>query len=286
MAKTNGGGWSWIPLTLRAVVGGILIGLSAANVWPILLLGVGAPIAAGIEVVFLGLYVWWASGAGWPNRFQAERRDFARANPISAGQWGWGLVAALAFAATVHAAIVLLFRVIPFPAAAFHAGYDFSFIPTLPLKWLACVVSALSAGVCEEMGFRGYMQRPIENRHGPVVAIAVSSLFFMLLHLNKSWALMAMTPIVLGAGVMLGVLARRSGTLVFCMIGHTIMDVGLFAYWWTQIAGTFPQRPVSATGLEPTFFIEVLAFVTAFALFMVAVMRLKQEKPSHGVQAG
>ena len=286
MARTNGGALSWIPLTLRAVVGGIVVGLSAANVWPLLLLNLGAPIAAGIELVFLGLYFWWASGAGWPEQFQVQRRDFARASPIPAGQWGWGLLAAISFAATVHVAIVLLFRLIPFPAAAFHAGYNFSFIPTLPLQWLACVVSALSAGVCEEMGFRGYMQRPIENRHGPALAIAVSSFFFMLLHLNKSWSLMAMTPIVFGAGVMLGVLAWRSGTLVFGMIGHAIMDVGLFAYWWTQIAGTFPQRPISETGLEPSFFVEGLAFAVACALFVVAVMRLKQEEPSHGVQAG
>jgi len=274
MGRTDGQTWRRIPLTLRAVVGGILIGLSAAIVWPILLLSVGVPIAAGLELVFLGLYVWWASGVGWPKRFQAERRDFARANPISGGQWGWGLLAAVAFAATVHTAIVLLFRLVPFPAAAFHAGYDFSFIPTVSLKWLACAVSALSAGVCEEMGFRGYMQRPIENRHGPIVAIAVSSVLFLLLHLNKSWSLMAMTPIVLGAGVMLGVLARRSGTLVFCMIGHTIMDVGLFAYWWTQIAGTFAQRPLSETGLEPSFFAETLAFIAACALFVAAVTRL------------
>jgi membrane protease YdiL (CAAX protease family) len=66
------------------------------------------------------------------------------------------------------------------------------------------VVSATSAGICEETGFRGYVQRPIEQRHGAPVAILISSLFFMALHLNKAWATPGMVPIVFGAGVLLG----------------------------------------------------------------------------------
>jgi hypothetical protein len=46
----------------------------------------------------------------------------------------WGVIGALFFAATIHAAIVLLFRFVPFPAAAFRRGYDLSFIPSLPMR--------------------------------------------------------------------------------------------------------------------------------------------------------
>jgi hypothetical protein len=42
------------------------------------------------------------------------------------------------------------------------------------------VVSAASAGICEETGFRGYMQQQIEQRHGAPTAILVSSFCFML----------------------------------------------------------------------------------------------------------
>ena len=54
-----------------------------------------------------------------------------------------------------------------------------------------------------------------------------------------------MVPIVFGAGVLLGLLAWSSGSLIPCMIGHTIMDIGLFAFWWTGIAGDFTARPIS-----------------------------------------
>jgi hypothetical protein len=119
------------------------------------------------------------------------------------------------------------------------------------------------------------MQRPIEKRHGPFLAILISSFFFMLVHLTKSWSTIGMVPIVFGAGLLLGTLARASGTLVFCMIGHTIMDIGLFAYWWTQIAGTFTQRPISETGLDLAFYAECGVLGVALAVTILAIARLK-----------
>jgi membrane protease YdiL (CAAX protease family) len=270
MADAVSGAWRRVPLTLHAVVGGLLVGMIAANVWPLLLLKLGAGPAAAVEALLLAAYLWWFLGLA-PGPWRAGRRELGRWRRLTAPDWAWGLLAALAFAASVHAAMVVLFRLVPFPAAAFHAGYDLAFIPTQPMRWLACVVSALSAGVCEEMGFRGYMQRPIETRHGAVLAIAISSVLFMLIHLNKSWSLLAMTPIVLGAGVMLGLLARRSRSLVFCMLGHWAMDIGLFAYWWTQIAGVFPQRPVWETGLDASAIAEVAVLAGALGLFAIAL---------------
>ena len=259
-----------------AVVAGIAIGLIAANVWPVLLLSLGVPLATAGELLFLGVYIYWAAGGGPPQSWHSFRADCFRARRLSPKQWYWGFIAAGAFAATIHAAIVVLFRIVPYPAAAFHHGYDFSFIPSRPLQWLACVISALSAGVCEETGFRGYMQRPIEKKYGPAIAVAISSLFFMLVHLNKDWALMGMVPIVLGAGVLLGWLAYASGTLVFPMIGHTIMDIGLFSYWWTQIGGTFKQRPISDTGVDGVFMVECAALVLLVAITLGSIAKLRR----------
>jgi membrane protease YdiL (CAAX protease family) len=267
--------WGRMPVIIRAVIGGLLIGMIAANIWPILLVTLGTQVGAGAEVSFLALYIWWAAGGGPPARLKALRADYFRLRSLPSAQLLWGVVAALSFAATIHAAIVLLFRLVPFPAAAFHQGYDLSFISSRQMQWLACIVSALSAGVCEEIGFRGYMQRPIEHRHGPVVAILISSLFFVLFHLAKDWALIGMVPIIFLAGLLLGRLAWASGTLVFCMFGHWIMDIGLLAYWWTQIAGTFSQRSIFEVGMDQAFFIECAAFALMLVLALTATSRLK-----------
>src|SRR5947209_16431951 len=174
-------GWAKWPVSLRAIVTGIVIALIPANVWPPLLLSLGVPAAATIELVFLVLYLWWASGSGPPARTRGTRAFAFRSGPLSPAQWFWGIIAAFAFAATIHAAIVLLFRFVPFPAGAFRHGYDLSYIPSLSLKWIAVVLSAISAGVCEETGFRGYMPRPIQQRHAETTAIVVSSFILLML---------------------------------------------------------------------------------------------------------
>lgn len=273
-----------MSLLVRAIVFGLLIGMIAANVWPLLLIKLGVPAAAAGETIFLAAYLWWAAGGGPPKSTEAGRAWRFRRGTL---HWGWGLVAALSFAATVHAAIVVLFRLVPFPIASFRHGYDFSFIPTQTLRWIAVVFSAASAGICEETGFRGYMQRPIEQNFGARAGILVSSLLFMALHLTKDWATIGMVPIVFGAGVLLGMLAWASQSLVFCMIGHTVMDVGLFAYWWTGIAGDFTARPIAETGVDSTFVIAGATLAAALSATLFAIERLSLSSQGvHGIGSG
>ena len=46
-------GWQRLPLAARAIITGLAIGLVAGNVWPALLAGLGVPIAAAAEMIFL-----------------------------------------------------------------------------------------------------------------------------------------------------------------------------------------------------------------------------------------
>jgi membrane protease YdiL (CAAX protease family) len=270
--------WAQLPILFRAVTTGLLIGLVPANVWPPLLLSLGLPLAATTEAAFLALYLWWASGAGPPLASAVARRAGFRLRALTPMQWMWGVVAALSFAAAIHASIVLLFRFVPFSTEAFRHDYNafFNSISSLSLKWIAVVVSAASAGICEETGFRGYMQQPIEQRHGAPTAIVVSSVFFTLLHLTKSWALVGMVPVVFIAGVLLGFLAWSSGSLIPGIIGHVVMDIGLFAYWWTGIAGDFTARPITETGIDPFFLATSAILGTALGLVLVAARRLRR----------
>ena len=281
-------------MIVRAIVGGLLVGMIPANVWIVFLVALKLPVSLAVaaELIFLAVYVWWARGGGPPRQLRAIRAEYFRVRSLSGAQWLWGIVAALSFAVTVHSAIVLLFRFAPYPAAAFREGYDIAYVPTRQLQYLVCIISALSAGVCEEIGFRGYMQRPIEERRGAFVAILVSSVSFTLLHLTKSWALIGMVPIVFGAGLLLGTLARAAGTLWFGILGHWLMDIGLFTFWWTQVAGTFDQLPIAQTGIDPAFIWECAVFAAALAIVLSAILKLLKLRdcslatPLAGVVAG
>jgi len=224
----------------------------------------------------LALYLWWVSGNGPPRSNSAARRRTFRSPTLSAAQWAWGLFVAFLFAATIHVAIVFLFRLVPFPAESFRHGCDIFFIPSLPLRWVAIVISAASAAICEETGFRGYMQQPIEQCLGIVTGILISSFFFTVLHLTKSWALLGMILIVFGAGVLLGLIAWASGSLIPGMIGHFVMDVGLFAYWWTGVGGTFTARPIAATGPDRSFLVTCVALAILFAIEILAISQLRR----------
>jgi membrane protease YdiL (CAAX protease family) len=273
------GPWGRLPTTVRAIVAGLAIGLIGANVWSLLLVGFGPLVAAIVEPLFLILYLWWASGHGPPRRTLGARRRAFRAPTLSAAGWIWGLIAAVAFAASVHAAMVILFRLTPFPVAEFRRGYDLSYFGGPALRWIVVVIAAASAGVCEETGFRGYLQQPLEDRFGPRWAVLASSVFFALAHLNKGWAGLGMVPIIFGAGLLLGALAWASRSLAPVIIGHTIMDIGLFAYWWTGIAGTFTARPIGESGADPAFVVAVAVFAVAVGVCLTSIWRLRRIAP-------
>lgn len=260
---------------LRAIIFGLLIALVAANTWQLLLRFLGVRLAAAGEAVFLALFLWWTTGGGPPRTVRALRAMAFRRRSLSSTEVAWGISAALFIAIAVHAAIVVVFRLVPYPISAFRSGYDLSFIPSLRLKWVVVVISAASAGICEETGFRGYMQQPIEQHYGAPLAVAVSSFFFTAVHLTKSWAMLGMVPIVFGAGVLLGVLAWSSRSLIPGIIGHVIMDTGLFAFWWTGIAGNFTERPIAETGLDLPFFLACAALAASVFVVVLAMSKLR-----------
>ena len=266
------------PARLRTILAGVLVSIAAANVWPPLLFNMGALWGAIIEIAFLAAFVWWAQGGGPPREMQATRVIAFRRVGLTPREMLWGLLAGLSFAVTVHASIVLLFRLIPYPTAAFRQGYDLSFIPSQEMRWLAVMISAASAAICEETGFRGFLQQPIESRYSMPAAVLTSSILFTALHLTKSWALLGMVPIVFGAGILLGVMAWSAQSLIPCMIGHFVMDVGLFAYWWTGIAGDFPQHPISQTGVDQSFVITSCILATSLLIVVIATFKLRQKR--------
>jgi membrane protease YdiL (CAAX protease family) len=123
------------------------------------------------------------------------------------------------------------------------------------------------------------MQRPIEERHGAPIAILASSFLFMLVHLSKGWAMVGMVPIVFGAGILLGLLAWSARSLIPSMVGHVAMDIGLFAYWWTGIAGDFNARPISETGIDRPFLIACAVFSISLPLVLLSVRKLRRSPP-------
>jgi membrane protease YdiL (CAAX protease family) len=72
-----------------------------------------------------------------------------------------------------------------FPVERFLQEY--SFLDNVPswAAWLVVIMISAVAAICEEIGFRGYMQVPLEKKYGPLKAISIVSIIFVLVHLHQ-----------------------------------------------------------------------------------------------------
>lgn len=176
------------------------------------------PWAALITVVVLAILIGWLQGYGPPGRSAQARRTLLRLWPPqsrqSDGMPVWKLIAMLAL---MYLLWIAIGRSEPLP--------DLGGYPTTSHRWSMFIMGAVTAGVVEEVAFRGYMQRGIERRD-PANAIWITSVVFVLAHITQGpAALLILGPGLFIASMLFGALARRTGTILPGMVLHVIGDL-------------------------------------------------------------
>ncbi len=268
--SSRGGFWERIPVLIPAVLLGFLVFVIAGVVlWTAILILVPAPWSFAVTALMLWAYLKYCSGSWWPAASRAFRRTCFRAGRMSAKAWIWSMTAGLLLAFALQAGLVVAFRIVQYDPAVWTLGIDFSEVSAWQV-WLYILAAATVAGVTEEVGFRGYMQVPLEKRYGPAVAIVVVSVIFTVAHLNQAWA-GGVLVILFAISALWGILARVSSSIIPGIISHSLTDVVNFSYWWTDVAGRFEMQPVSVTGFDEHFLIWLAALVGALVLFFLAV---------------
>jgi membrane protease YdiL (CAAX protease family) len=269
----SGGLWKRAPLVLRAVVVGLLVTEVGITGWTVVLAGL-PPLLWPVAVpALLALYWLFFSGRVINRANQSVRRECFRDTTLAPATWKWGLVAAALFVVAMQASFFTLFRLVPFPAEQFARPAIMEGTPTAAL-WVALITASIVAGICEETGIRGYVQRPLERPYGPVGAIAISTAVFAFLHLNQPWVITLM-PCILLAGVLLGALAYSSQSLIPGMIGHSVMDVFNFSYWWWSLTGHYNGRTIFETAVDVDFVITIGTLVASLALYLFVIRKLQ-----------
>lgn len=264
--------WHRIPIVIRAVVVGFIVFAIAGSVaWTLVLALIPPPWSALVMVVILWLYWRYFRGDWWPDSTKVFRKHCFRATRLPLKVWTWSLIAALTAALLLQSILVVTFRIVEFPAEAWKLPYDFSALPVWQV-WMLLILAAVVAGITEEIGFRGYMQVPLEERYGPVVAITIVSIVFTIAHFNQAWA-GGIVIVLFAISVVWGVLARVSGSLIPGIVSHASTDVVNFAYWWTDIAGSFDKRPIDETGIDSHFVLSLTMFLALLALFVFAARK-------------
>lgn len=138
-------------------------------------------------------------------------------------------------------------------ARAMRLGYSASpgFLPNTGAERAAFALLSLSAGVCEEVLYRGFLIRLLHE--GALAlpvggALAISSLLFGLGHAYQGWKGMLSTTI---GGLALGLVFLLSGSLIPGVILHALMDLQV-AYVLRPLSGSATSAiPVQGDAARP-----------------------------------
>lgn len=264
--------WKKIPLWIRSVLTGFTVNSIGVGAWVLLLMTVPSPWFLVVMALFLFVYLKYFSGSWWPVSNSEIRKQRFRKIKLSRAVWIWGLAGALLFVLITQSGLVITFRIMEFPAERFKAAYNLDSLP-VGLAWVSLIMASLVAGICEEVGFRGYMQEPLEKRYGPVIGIAIVSAVFVVVHLHQAWAGPVLIHIFV-VSALFGILAYKTQSIIPGIIGHTLLDIINFSYWWSDIAGKFERQPIAITGVDVHFITWSLLFSGGLALFFLAMKRL------------
>lgn len=277
-------GWRKIPLIVRAPVVGFAVMTLGVEVWRTLAtLNIRilpeAPWASGTMLAFLALYWRYFSGRFWPRATAQTRRLSMRAHRLAPAARPWVLAAAivgLAFTVSVHFLSLRFVDLPPDALSLIPRGVD---LPWQTL-WVSVLMISVVAGVCEEIGIRGYIQTPLESRYGVAAAVLISSTIFTLIHFNHQFGVALALPIFLSA-LWYGALTAAANSILPMVAIHVALDIVLISYH-DVLQGPVPT-PFRSTGHNDEFMLNattvgVLAVVLAVLIFVVAVMTRRSQQ--------
>ena len=202
------------------IVGGAVSGaLMLAN----LKLAPTLPLFFPATVLWLWLFWRYARGDGWPRSTSARRRDLQRGRMPSSRVWGWALAAGGFALAGVMGIAFMTYRFAALPDAAYRAPFEVASFPAWTIVSVFAAI-ALTAGVVEEVAFRGYMLSGIQRPFGWPVGVGLVTILFYVAHLSHAYATLAFIPFFLAHGLVFGLLVFYTRSIVPGIVLHAVSD--------------------------------------------------------------
>ena len=224
------------------------------------------PWAVAVMAVILWLMWQYLGGKGWPQRTSEARRCYFRANRVSGRAWAWGMLAGVLSIVALAGYWVLMFQLVKMPGNVLP---DFSKYPLLTVV-LMLVTTSLVSPFTEESAFRGYCQVILESNFRAPVAVLISSVLFALAHLTQGFLWPKLFVYFL-AGVVFGVTAYLTASILPGMAVHIIGDLTFFALVWPYDA---KRQLIWETGANGWFWLHMAQAIIFTALAIVAFTRL------------
>ena len=230
------------------------------------------PWAVPLIAVYLWFFWHYLSGKGPPPSTAEERRASLRARALAPNVWMHALFAgALAIVALVLM-LRLANRLIVLPSQQLP---DMANVPRLTVLALLLAAAPI-AGIVEEASFRGYMQGPIERRHGLLLAILVTGTMFALAHLDFT---LVLWPYYVAVAAIYGSITYLTASILPAIVLHTAGNIfSNFDLWlhgqaeWQ--AGAGKATLIWETGINREFWTAIFALLAVTAAATFAYFRL------------
>lgn len=268
-----------MPVIVQAVVLGMVVMLAgtlprnaafAAN----LAFHPEVPWAVPLVAVYLWFFWRYLDGAGEPRDTRGFRQASLRANRVSARVWLWSLLAGGFGIAALVLGLRIANRLVMLPQQ--HLP-DVSQLPRFTI-WSLLLMAAPVAGIVEESAFRGYMQGPIERRHGVWPAIVITGTMFAVAHLDFT---MILWPYYVAVAAIYGMVTYRANSIWPAIVLHTAGN--LYSNFDLLLNGRAEWQAASSraelvwsTGADPTLVKTVAACAMACAAMVWAYARLRK----------
>jgi membrane protease YdiL (CAAX protease family) len=139
------------------------------------------------------------------------------------------------------------------------------------------LMAAPVAGIVEEAAFRGYMQGPIERRHGLTIAILVTGTMFAVAHLDFT---LILWPYYVAVAALYGSVTSITGSILPAVVLHTSGNIySNFDLWrhgqaeWQT--GSGPASLIWQSGPDTSFWMSSTALFVVGTAMVWAFLRLK-----------
>jgi membrane protease YdiL (CAAX protease family) len=230
------------------------------------------PWAVPLTAVYLWFFWRYLKGAGPPESTAEVRRKSLRAKRVSGRVWAWALLAGGLGIVALVLALRVANRLVVLPQQQLP---DLSQVPQFTLLSLL-LMAAPVAGIVEEAAFRGYMQSPIEQRHGLAVAILVTGTMFAVAHLDFT---LILWPYYVAVAAIYGTVTYLTKSILPAVVLHTSGNIYSNLDLWLhgQAEWQAPSGPATLiwkTGVDASFWITSMALLFVAAAMLWAYFKL------------
>jgi len=240
--------WRRLPVLVRAPIVAFVV-LNVGSILAVLPIFGNTKFLTSVPWALPGtmaiMWAFWlyATGSGYPSATRAYRATMTRDKTVSASVWRAAIPAVIASLIVTWSLRLVLPSVVP--VAPPSLPIDISVYPVTTVIGLALAI-ALSAGVVEEIAFRGYLQKSLEDAYGIVPALNLTGIAFWSAHADK--VTVSHLPFHLAVSVLLGTATYLTRSLLPAMVGHVLGDALLlpaYVYHRPHVAWSLlTARPV------------------------------------------